>query len=193
VAGSAEASVIRRIHTTYDLLEAHLITAMLREHGVDAWLFDADFVRQDWFKSIAFGGYRIVANDDSIADANEILRQYKNGGLALPEEHRLVCPRCSQEDGSGDPQPRRNVFLAILLFDLVAAIAFSQLRGSEAQIASFIALQFGLYFVLPWLAIWYFKWPSRCDACGHRWREPRRYRHAELAKMAESEVSRSLN
>jgi hypothetical protein len=183
--------VIRRIHTTYDLLEAHLITSMLREHGIDAWLFDADFVRQDWFKSIAYGGYRIVANDQSVTDAKEILQQYKNGSLALPEEHRLTCPRCGQHCGSGDPQPRRNIFLAIILFDLVASIGFLESNGSEAQLASFIAVQFGFNFVLPWIAIWYFKWPSRCDACAYRWREPRRYRHAELAKMAESGDSAS--
>jgi hypothetical protein len=178
--------VIRRIHTTYDLLEAHLITAMLREHGVGAWLFDADFVRQDWFKSIAYGGYRIVANDNSVAAAKEILQQYKNGSLALPEEYRLICPRCNQHCGSGDPQPRRNVFLAIVLFDLLAAVALVHWNTWRTHIVSTFAVWGGVNLLLPWLAIWYFKWPSRCDACGHRWREPRRYRHAELAKMAES-------
>lgn len=177
--------MIRRIYTTYDLLEAHVITAMLREHGIEAWLFDADFVRQNWFKSIAFGGYRIVANDESVADAKEILQQYRNGSLALPEEHRMICPRCKQQCGSGDPQPRRNIFLAIILFDLGVTGAFLFWRASETQIAALLAVHVG-YLVLPWLAIWYFKWPVRCDACGHRWREPRLYRHAELAHMAES-------
>ena len=63
---------MRRVHTTYDLLEAHALAAMLREHDIEAWLFDADFVRQDWFKMIAYGGYRILVGDESVVDVGEL-------------------------------------------------------------------------------------------------------------------------
>ena len=179
--------MIRRIHTTYDLLEAHLITAMLREHGIDALLFDADFVRQNWLESIAYGGYRIMVSDDGqIGEALDILREYRNGTMAVLGEHCLICPSCSKQQGIENPSPRRHVFLVLIVLPWITAIALIAWKPSTVQLVCAFAAQIGLYLLLPWLAIWYFKWPSRCDACGHRWREPRRYRHAELAKMAES-------
>ena len=182
--------MIRRIHTTYDLLEAHLITAILREHGIDALLFDADFVRQDWFKMIAYGGYRIVVRDDSVDQARALLRDYSEGNLALSDEYRTPCPNCAKLAGNDDPQPRRNIFLSIIVLDVVfvMALLFWKAPGTGTILVCFLACvtQIALILVLPWVAIRYFKWRSRCDACGYRWREPRRYRHAELAHMAES-------
>jgi len=178
---------MRRIYKTYDLLEAHLMTAMLREHGIDALLFDADFVRQNWLESIAYGGYRIMVSEDrQIGEAAEILQKYKNGTLAVPGEHCLICPSCGKQQGNENPSPRRHVFLALIVWPWIATIALIAWKPSTIQTVFAFAAQIGLYLLLPWLAIWYFKWPSRCGACGHRWREPRRYRHAELAKMAES-------
>ena len=179
---------MRRIHTTYDLLDAHLITAMLREHDIDALLFDTDFVRQNWLESIAYGGYRIMVSDASVESAARVLREYKNGSLALPDEHRLVCPRCGEQQGVENPWPRRHIFLVILILPWIVAIAFAVWKPTTTQMVYTSMFYVGLSLLLPWLAIRYFKWPLHCDACGYRWREPRLYRHAELAKMAESHV-----
>jgi hypothetical protein len=178
---------------TYDLLEAHLITATLREHAIDAWLFDADFVRQDWLASIAYGGYRIVVPDAATGDARQVLQEYKNGNLALADEQRAVCPNCGEPQGIENPSPRRHVFLALIVWPWIVTIASIAWNPSTTQLVFAFASQICLYLFLPWLAIRYFKWPSRCGACGHRWREPRQYRHAELAKMAESEDSQLLD
>lgn len=177
--------MIRRIHTTYDLLEAHLITAMLREHGIDAWLFDADFVRQDWFKSIAYGGYRILVRDEDVADAHTLLNQYDDEELALIGEQTL-CPQCAHAAGRDDPQPRRNVFLAMLALPIVEFFAFLHWKLSPIGVLVAFAVQFCLYATLPWLVLWYFKWRLRCADCGHRWRQPPSLSYAELARMADA-------
>ena len=106
---------MRRIHTTYDLLEAHLITAMLREHGIDAWLFDADFVRQDWFKSIAYGGYRILVREEDVAEARVLLNQYDDEELALVGEQCRLSELRHTARGATNPSPRRHVFLALIV------------------------------------------------------------------------------
>jgi hypothetical protein len=177
---------MRRIHTTYDPLEAHLTTAMLREHGIDAWLFDADFVRQDWLKAIAFGGYRIMVSDDFSANAGKVLQEYKNGTLALDDEQHPACPNCGEQRGIENPSPRRHVFLALIVWPWIATIASIAWKPSTTQLVFAFASQIGLYLFLPWLAIWYFKWPSRCGACGYRWRQPPMHRHAELARLAQA-------
>ena len=82
----------RRIHTSYDLLDAHVLTALLREHGIEAWLFDADFVRQNWFAAIAYGGYRIMVREQDAAAARELLQEQRSGQLALPDATGVPCP-----------------------------------------------------------------------------------------------------
>lgn len=175
---------MRRVHTTFDLLEAHIVTEMLRQHGVRAWLFDADFVRQNWLESIAFGGYRVMVSDTATGDARRVLKEYTNGTLALPDEQRAACPNCGQQQATEDPCPRRQVFLALIVLPWITAIALIAWKPSPMQMLFAFALHIGLYLCLPWLAIWYFKWPSRCGTCGHRWRDPRAQRHSELARMA---------
>ncbi len=168
---------MQRIHTTFDLLEAHIVTGLLRENGAEVWACDVDIVRQDWFKMIAFGGFRLLASDASIADALVTLHQYQNGELALPDDHADACPKCGEFCVAHDPQPRRNVFLAMILLSLVESAAFLSLQTlTSIEIIAAFALQFILYLSLPWLVIAYFKWRMRCTACGYRWREsPQRY------------------
>src|SRR5262249_17210914 len=70
VAGQGRQRIsVRRVFRTYDLLEAHIVAALLREHGIEAWAFDVDFVRLNWFEMLAFGGFRVVASDASVGDA----------------------------------------------------------------------------------------------------------------------------
>ena len=175
---------MRRIHTTYDLLEAHALVAMLREHDIETWLFDADFVRQDWFKMIAYGGYRILVRDETVADALRVLGEYRNGQLALVEEQRTICPECAHSSGSDDPQPRRNVFLAMIVLGFCGPFALLLWKPSTLALLVAGAVLIIAYISLPWFVVRYFKWRLRCEDCGHRWREAPRYRYAELAGQA---------
>jgi hypothetical protein len=176
---------MRRVHTTFDLLEAHILTGMLREHGVAVWLFDADFVRQDWFKSIAYGGYRILVRDEDVAEARTLLNQYDDEELALIGEHAL-CPHCGRAAGRDDPQPRRNVFLAMIMLPIMEYLVFLRWKLSPIGMLVVFAVQFFLYATLPWLVMGYFKWRLRCADCGFRWRQPPMHRHAELVRLAQA-------
>lgn len=181
---------MRRLLTTYDLLDAHLLTALLREHGVDAWLFDADFVRQDWFKMLAYGGYRIMVRAEDLAAASGILQERRAGRYALANDTREPCPRCTCHTVIEDLQPRRNVFLAMIVMVIASSFAFlPRWHLSPRQFVGILALQIVLYATVPWLVMRYFKWRQRCTHCGHRWREPPRHSYAELARMAESAQS----
>jgi len=175
---------MRRIHTTYDLLEAHVLTALLREHDIDAWLFDADFVRQNWFRMIAYGGFRILVRDESVADGLHLLREYQNGNLALADEYRSQCPNCAHTAGTDDPQPRRNVFLAMIVVGVVWPSILLSWHPSSAALFARSAILVGLSLLIPWAVIYYFKWRMCCEACGYRWRELPRHRYADLAGMA---------
>ena len=178
--------MLRRVHTTFDLLEGHLLIALLREHGVEAWLFDADFVRQNWFEQIAYGGFRVMVRDDDIGVARDVLQDYSAGRLALEGEHAETCPHCARAAGNDDPQPRRNVFLVSLVLGLAADIRLFRWSPSRTELGVAIAVQLVLNIVAPWLIVRYFKWRLRCADCGHRWRQPPRH-YAELMRMAEAE------
>jgi hypothetical protein len=175
---------MRRVHTTFDLLEAHIIVGMLQRNDVDAWLFDADFVRQDWFKSLAYGGYRIMVPNEATASAVEILQKYMAGQLALSVEYRLPCPACGKSCGSDDPWPRRNIFLSMILLECIAAVVFSKLTPSTAELLLVIAAVLGVGIIVPCFAMPYFKWRFRCEAWGHRWRSPPQETWAELSRAA---------
>jgi len=163
---------MRRIHTTFDLLEAHLVAETLRANGVDVWLLDADIVRQDWFKTIAFGGFRLVAAETSVPAALDILRRYQRGELSLPAPPRDDCPRCGLPSAGHDLQPRRNVFLATIVISFAqSAVWLSLTKLSAMGIVLMFAVQLALNLSIPWWVVRYFKWPMRCDACSYRWRE----------------------
>lgn len=159
---------------------------MLREHGVEAWLFDADFVRQDWFKMIAYGGYRIVVRDESVSEATEVLHGYRNGEFAVAEELRAICPNCSHASSRDDPQPRRNVFLAMIFLGFFGPFVMVFWKPSAMALFAACVLLIAAYITLPWIVIRYFKWRARCEACGHHWHQPPQLRYREMVRMAET-------
>ena len=174
-----------RIHRCFDLLEAHIIVALMRDEGIAAQVFDADFVRQDWIRMLAYGGFRVMVPDAAAGDARAILHRYRNGELAFEDDDDHVrCPRCAAEDVADDPQPRRNIFLGYMLFALIWGFALVRWDASEFDIFAMFLAQIPLALGLPWLLIRYFKWRMGCANCGHRWRERPRYRHGDLALLA---------
>jgi Putative prokaryotic signal transducing protein len=176
-----------RILRCFDLLEAHIIVARLREDGIDARVFDADFVRQDWFKMLVYGGFRIMVPAESAASARQTLQDYQQGALTLADEgDRLPCQNCQTAGASDDPQPRRNVFLAIIVLSVIDSILLLAWSPSSLDLFLLVIAQIALCLCAPWLILRYFKWRMRCQQCGHRWREPPRYRYADLAATAEA-------
>ena len=92
-----------RVLRCFDLLEAHILVARLRYGGIDARVFDADFVRQDWFKMLVYGGFRIVVPEESATAARQILQSYRNGELTLPDEDGgTPCPNCFSADAKSN-------------------------------------------------------------------------------------------
>ena len=177
---------MQRVHTTYDLLEAHIIVSMLRENEIDAWLFDADFVRQNWFQSIAYGGYRILATESHAANAIAAIKNYKSGGLTLSDAPADTCPRCGSESVRDDPQPRRNVFMLLIAENALAFPFLLMGKLSIYQFLLFIALTFVVNGLLPAFLPMYFKSRYRCANCGNRWKEFPRASYAELNRQAEA-------
>jgi len=176
-----------RVLRCFDLLEAHILVARLRYEGIDARVFDADFVRQDWFKMLVYGGFRIVVPEESATAARQILQSYRNGELTLPDEDGgTPCPNCFSADAQDDPQPRRNVFIAIIALQLVEALMFVYMNPSDVEIFSMFALQVAAYLILPWFLIGYFTWRMLCPTCGYRWRETRQRSHTDLASSVDA-------
>lgn len=175
------------IHRSFDWFDAHVIVARLRAEGIDAQVFDANFVRQDWFKILLFRGFRVVVPEESIVAANEIMSDFKNGALQLEGEHRLTCPKCGAESGIDDPVPRRVAFAAIFGFEFLLGGIFFFLSESATGFIAALVGTFVFFVALPFAAIRYFKWRYRCDVCRNRWRESPAYTYLELTAMVENE------
>ena len=124
---------MQRVYWTLDLLEAHIVAAFLRAHGVDAKVFDADFVRQDWLASIAYGGYRIVAPAEEFADARKLIAELRTDTYAIEKDQveTFACPRCGSCEVVDDPTPRR-VASAFLLFLKIPGLPFKWRYRCEA-------------------------------------------------------------
>jgi hypothetical protein len=109
---------MQRVYWTLDLLEAHIVADFLRAQGVDAQIFDADFVRQDWLASLAYGGFRVVAPDEECGVAKKLIADLSANAFALESDQIETpeCPRCGAHDAVEDPMPRRiaSVFLLFL-------------------------------------------------------------------------------
>lgn len=173
-----------RAHWTVDLLEAHLVENLLREHGIAAWVFDADFVRQDWLKSIAMGGYRVMVAHQDAAEAAAILAAWRRGDFALEKARGdSPCPRCGEE-GETDPGPRRLVFLVLIAIGVADTLVFLAAPGYAdiEALASFLAQGFAV----PLVALHVLKRRAfRCGRCRTRW-SVAAAPYRELAARAES-------
>lgn len=118
---------MRRAYWSADFGEAHVVEAMLRSYGVHASVFDAGIVRQDWFKTLALGGYRVMVPDSQTDSARELLADYRAGAMALPDDEVEVppCPRCAGRAVGDDPRPRRAVFGVLIASQVAPFLAFS--------------------------------------------------------------------
>jgi hypothetical protein len=171
-----------RAHWTPDFAEAHIVETLLRAEGIQAWVFDGLLVRQDWFKTLMFGGYRIMVPDADGARALEITRAFRNGELSVPEDEieRPPCPRCDGGRGIEDPRPRRGVFALLIVLEL--------LGGTLLLLAFVPALFFmlSLLVLIPGVLAWTIKWRYRCPVCRTAWRAPPQRSFAAMARDVEA-------
>jgi predicted RNA-binding Zn-ribbon protein involved in translation (DUF1610 family) len=180
---------VQCIHTTYDLLEGHIIVSMLRENDIEAWLFNADFVRQNWLQSIAYGGFRIMVADSCVVDAIAQIKNYKSGTMSLTDASTDICPRCGSLEIQEDPRPRRNVFIFLIVEPVFLLPFFLAKRMSVVEILVVIAMTFVSYgFLFAFLPA-YFKSRYRCTNCGNRWKRLPHVPYSELAQQAEAAES----
>jgi hypothetical protein len=171
---------LRRVDTTFDLPEAHIVVGLLRSEGIDAHVFDADFVRQDWFRAIAYGGYRILVADEDVPVAIERIRVYREAKPALSDAADAPCPLCSSCTYRDDPRPRRWVFALYILPSLIEVPIILFGHPSEVQQFFWFVIDFAVYVMLALLAIAYLKRRYVCDNCGHRWRDSHRHTYSAL-------------
>jgi hypothetical protein len=186
---------MQRAYWSADFAEAHLVVAMLRANDVDAHVFDRNMVRQDWFQTLAFGGYRVMVADAGVERAKSVLEDYRAGRLALDDAttDRPACPRCGSPGGE-DSGPRRLIFALMLVGDLVA-VAIAMLVGDVTERAVPVAV--GIYIVgvllIPIALSRFLRNRYRCIACGLRWRaRPTPYaeaaREVDVASHAASDA-----
>jgi hypothetical protein len=73
------------IRTYWNLLEAELAKGLLAAAGIDAFLFDDNMVRLDWFNANALGGVKLRVDADMVEEANRVLEENVSAD-APPEE-----------------------------------------------------------------------------------------------------------
>jgi hypothetical protein len=73
------------IRTFWNLLEAELAKGLLAAAGIDAFLFDDNMVRLDWFNANALGGVKLRVDADMVEEANRVLEENVSAD-APPEE-----------------------------------------------------------------------------------------------------------
>jgi Putative prokaryotic signal transducing protein len=73
------------IRTFWDLLEAELAKGLLESAGIEAFLFDDNMVRLDWFGANALGGIKLRVDADKVEEANRVLEDCVSA-VAPPEE-----------------------------------------------------------------------------------------------------------
>jgi hypothetical protein len=165
---------VLRVHWTPDLAEAHIVEGLLRAHGLQAWAFDTAFVSQDWLKTLAFGGYRIMSTRADAAEARQIVEGWRAGELEHPasDVDQSVCPRCESAAGVENKSPRRRVFLSLIAADALLLLAFSlpQEMNALAVLLFTACAFFPLLLACPGVAARAIKRRYRCEACNETWR-----------------------
>jgi len=161
---------MRCVDWAAEYLDGHVVVAVLRAEGFDAHLFDEATVRQDWFKILAYGGFRVMVPAREANAARSVVAAYRDGTLALDPglvEHP-ACPHCGDLHGEPDPRPRRRLFLA---YGLWSAFGFALIVTGLGEDAILVVA------ALPWLVMLLVPLLRhlavsryRCPACAHAWR-----------------------
>jgi hypothetical protein len=173
---------LRRIDTAFDLLEAHIIAGMLEAEGIAAYVFDTGFVRQDWFKAIAYGGYRIMVADEDVPAAIARIQRYRDDTTPLSDASDPPCPKCASHAYRDDPRPRCRLFLVWILLQAVTLLFLVRSNQAHPEMLIVVSLPIAIYVTLIVMLLLYVRHRFVCDACGHRWRDANRRSYTVLAR-----------
>jgi hypothetical protein len=164
---------MRRAYWTADFAEAHVVQAMLRSQRIEAWVFDADMARQDWFRVLAIGGYRVMVTAADAPRAAEMIGEYRAGAFAVADDavERPACPRCAAP-GSPDPAPHRLVFALLIAVDVlfVAWLMLATIRSDDIITLIVFLGSVGLVPAIVIAFTHHLKSRYVCQQCATRWR-----------------------
>jgi hypothetical protein len=85
---NAEFRDLAEIRRYWNLLEGQLAKGCLEAAGIEAFLFDDNMLRMDWFNANAIGGVKLRVDARNVEEANRILDENATGKVA-PEEAEL--------------------------------------------------------------------------------------------------------
>jgi hypothetical protein len=63
------------IRSYWGLLEAEMARGLLESAGIEAFLFDDNMVRMDWFNANALGGVKLRVDADNVDAANRVFEE----------------------------------------------------------------------------------------------------------------------
>lgn len=162
---------MRCVERTFEYLDGLALVALLRANDLDAQLFDENFVRQNWFEIIVYGGFRVVVPDHELESALQLRDSWRRGELSLSADEceEPTCPACYTPSGQTDLTPRRRVFAIYLLayFFLAFQLAFA-IESPWLLFASM--LLFSILLLFPNLLRHFVVGRYRCSSCGHAWK-----------------------
>ncbi len=163
---------MRCVERTLDYMDGLVFVALLRGTGIQAHLFDENFVRQNWFEILAYGGFRIMVPAQDLQTAREILAEFRRGALQLDESEvgRPRCPACHAYSCEFDHRQRRWVFLAALVYLLVQSLLSIFLVGGWI-LYLVLTSAFLLVTSMPFLLRFVVNNRLRCVECAHAWRD----------------------
>ena len=73
------------IRSFWNLMEAELAKGVLDAAGIEAFLFDDNMVRLDWFNANALGGVKLRVEASNVEAANQILEESVSDAAASEE------------------------------------------------------------------------------------------------------------
>lgn len=162
---------MRCVERTYEYLDGLALVALLRANELDAQLFDENFVRQDWFYIMVYGGFRVMVPTHELERALPLRDAYHRGDLGLKEDESKdpTCPSCHAQSGKTDLIPRRRVFAAFFLAYFIIGIQIAVEKwGIGLLVASLLAISLPLLF--PNLLRYFVVGRYRCSLCGYAWK-----------------------
>lgn len=154
---------MRCVEWSAEYVEAHVIAMLLRAHDLEAVVFDENFVRQNWFELLGYGGFRIMTPEHQFPEAKRLVSAYRSDILRVRDsrDDYPECPYCGAHETGQDPRPRRALFIVYIVFGCLIALVPMLIRR----------LVVGRYC---------------CRQCRHTWREPRSAPFGSQQRDAES-------
>ena len=162
---------MRCVERAYEYLDGLALVALLRANDLDAQLFDENFVRQDWFYIMAYGGFRVMVPTTELDTALPLRDAYHREELSLKEDkcEDPTCTSCDSPSGETDLFPRRRVFAALFLGYFLIGLQVAVAIGNAGLFVA-TTLIFSLLLLLPNLLPHWVIGRYRCSLCGYAWK-----------------------